>query len=199
MYVKSPRHEKSLATRTALVAAARDQFGSRGFSGTSLDDVCQAAGLTKGALYHHFSDKEELFRAVAVEVIGDVNRRLSDHFLGLNAFEALEAGCRTILDAYLDPPTRQIVWVDARAVLSSSAYGELRHRSEQVFIRATLRRAIREGFIDPTPLGAMTAVITGAIAEGCAFAAASAHHEEARREIMDAVMQLLQGLRRTKD
>ena len=196
MLVKPSRSERAEVTRESLVEAARHLFGERGFAGTSLDDIVAAAGVTKGALYHHFVDKEQLFRAVAETVKREVNSRLSDLFLGRDSFGTLAAGCSVILDAYLDPAIRQIVWTDARAVLSPAAYGEVQSRSEQVFLRAALRRAMREGVIEALPLRALTALLTGAIGEGCTFVALAPDPVAAREEVERTVERLLEGLRR---
>jgi len=197
MNVNRNRAERGEITRESLVAAARLLFGRDGFTATSLDDIVAAAGVTKGALYHHFENKDDLFRAVAEAVKRDINTRLSDLFLGSDSFSALEAGCFTILEAYLDPAVRQIVWTDAPAVLSLSAYREIQGRYEQVFLRASLRRAMREGIIESLPLRPLTAVLTGAIGEGCTFIAASPNPVSAREEVGRTMSRLLQGLRRS--
>jgi AcrR family transcriptional regulator len=194
--VKPSRSARAEATREGLLAAARRLFGERGFAATSLDDVVAAAGVTKGALYHHFADKEALFREVAASVKREVNARLSDLFLGLDSFATLEGGCSVILDAYLDPAVRQIVWTDARAVLSPDTYGEIQSRYEQVFLRAALRRAMREGVIASLPLIALTALLTGAIGEGCSYVASASDPAQARADVERTVHRLLTGLRR---
>src|SRR3954449_13053319 len=73
------------ATRRALLASARELFGSKGFAGTSVDEVVRHAGVTKGALYHHFRDKDHLFRAVLEEVKLEVTTAAADRY-----FEAAE-------------------------------------------------------------------------------------------------------------
>ena len=196
MAVKGIQVERGEGTRESLVSAARVLFGRDGFNSTSLDDIASSAGLTKGALYHHFDSKEDLFRAVAESVKRDINTRLSDLFLGSDAFSALEVGCFTILEAYLDPSVRQIVWLDAPAVLSLSAYRDIQGRYEQVFLRASLRRAMREGVIEQLPLRPLTSLLTGAIGEGCTFIAASPDPMSAREEVGRTMSRLLEGLRR---
>ena len=198
MAVKGNQVERGESTRESLVSAARVLFGRDGFNSTSLDDIASSAGLTKGALYHHFDSKEDLFRAVAESVKRDINTRLSDLFLGSDAFSALEVGCFTILEAYLDPSVRQIVWLDAPAVLSLSAYRDIQGRYEQVFLRASLRRAMREGVIEQLPWRPLTSLLTGAIGEGCTFIAASPDPMSAREEVGRTMSRLLEGLRRRR-
>ena len=195
MVVKGKKLERGEVTRNALVQSALDLFGERGFAGTSLDDVVAVAGVTKGALYHHFSDKESLFATVAEEVKRTTTRQLSDLFLLADPFEALESGCLAILDAYLDPAVRQIVWIDARAVLGPAAYQELQSRYEPVFLRAALRKAMRAGVVDTQPLKPLATLLTGAIGEACTLVADSPDPAAARAEVGQVVSRLLNGLR----
>lgn len=195
MSVKGQKLERGEATREKLLAAARRLFGERGFAATSLDELVAEAGVTKGALYHHFSDKEHLFAEVAEALKRDTTRQLSDLFLLADPFEALEAGCYAILDAYLDPAVRQIVWIDARAVLPASAYRDLQGRYEPVFLRAALRRAMREGVIDTVPLRPLATLLTGAIGEACTLVADADDPAAARQEVAQVVHRLLRGLR----
>lgn len=195
MVVKGQKLEKGSATREKLLGAARQLLGERGFAATSLDDVVAAAGVTKGALYHHFADKEHLFVSVAEAVKRDTTRELSDLFLLPDPFDALRDGCQAILDAYLDTAVRQIVWIDARAVLSPTRYRELQSRYEPVFLRAALRRAMLAGAIDTAPLRPLAALLTGAIGEACTFVADAADPATARQEVAQVVNRLLHGLR----
>src|SRR3954470_15301386 len=71
---------KAEVTRRSLIASARKLFGDQGFAGTSVDEVVKAAGVTKGALYHHFRDKDDLFRAVVEQVKVDVTAKAADSF-----------------------------------------------------------------------------------------------------------------------
>jgi AcrR family transcriptional regulator len=194
MVVKGQRLERGEATRSALVSAARKLFGAKGYAATSLEEIVSEAGVTKGALYHHFSDKETLFLSVAEAAKHDIARQLSGLFLDADPFDALIQGCEAILDAYLDPAVRQIVWVDARAVLGPAAYQDLQSRYEPVFLRAALRRAMRTGTIEVQPLRPLALLLTGAIGEACALVAGAAEPGAARAEVGTAVARLLIGL-----
>lgn len=195
MVVKGKKQERGEATREALTEAARRLFGEQGFNATSLDEIVNEAGVTKGALYHHFSDKEELFMAVAESVRRDTTVKLQDLFLLPDPFAALEAGCMAIFDAYLDPAVRQIVLTDARSVLSATAYRELQSRDESAFVRATLRRAMREGVIETQPLRPLATMLTGAIGEACTLIAGAEDPAAVREEVGQVLTRLLAGLR----
>jgi AcrR family transcriptional regulator len=195
MVVKGKKQERGEATRDALLEAARRLFGKQGFNATSLNEIVQEAGVTKGALFHHFSDKEDLFMAVAEAVRRDTTVKLQDLFLLPDPFAALQAGCMAIFDAYLEPTVRQIVLTDARSVLSPAAYRELRNRDESAFVRATLRRAMREGAIETQPLRPLATMLTGAIGEACTLIADADDPAAARDEVGQVLTRLLLGLR----
>jgi AcrR family transcriptional regulator len=161
---------------------------------TSLEEIVSEAGVTKGVLYHHFSDKEALFLSVAEAVKHDIAHQLSGLFLDADPLDALIQGCEAILDAYLDPAVRQIVWVDARAVLGPAAYQDLQSRYEPVFLRAALRRAMRTGATEAQPLRPLALLLTGAIGEACALVASAAEPDAARAEVGKALARLLIGL-----
>ncbi|GAC1601302.1 MAG: TetR/AcrR family transcriptional regulator [Acidimicrobiales bacterium] len=182
-------------TKVALVDAARQRFGINGFGATLLDDVVADAGVTKGALYHHFADKEALFRAVVDEVKRETTEPLSEWFLHPDPWVGLVGGCHAILEAYLDPAVRQIVLVDSLAVLGPVAYRELQNRYEPVFLRAVLRRGMRLGIIDTQPLLPLAALLTGGIQESCLLVAQANNPAAAKTEVLAVLTRLLEGLR----
>src|SRR3954465_3492322 len=119
MNVKRSKHaERSDATRAALIAAARRLFAQRGYAGVGTEEIVRAAGVTRGALYHQFADKRELFAAVfeetEAELIAEAARRAPD---AKGPVEALRSGFLGWLDACSEPGTQRIVLVDAPAVL----------------------------------------------------------------------------------
>src|SRR3954470_21788575 len=107
-------------TRQALLLAARALFGEHGYASTSIDEVVKRAGVTKGALYHHFRDKDDLFRAVVEDVKGDVTTVVGTAFLAAAAtpdsLDSVTQGCFAFIDAHLDPAVQRITILDARAV-----------------------------------------------------------------------------------
>jgi len=115
---RSPRKQaRSQATRAQLLAAARTLFGSRGYADTATDDVVRAAGVTRGALYHHFANKKALFRAVFEQIKQEQSEAICSALLSDDPWQALLAACQTMIDLNLDPAVQQIVLRDARAVL----------------------------------------------------------------------------------
>ncbi|MHB8235781.1 MAG: TetR/AcrR family transcriptional regulator, partial [Solirubrobacteraceae bacterium] len=93
MNVKSKKVQQGAATRQALLDAARELFGRQGYAATSLDQVVAAAKVTKGALYHHYAGKQELFAAVYEQVKREVTERAATAFLERDPWQNLYAGC----------------------------------------------------------------------------------------------------------
>ncbi len=127
------RKENAAATQAALLAAGLRLFGSQGYEATSLGALCAEAGVTTGALYHHFGDKKGLFAAVAeeldsslVKLVAQAGSRAQGR--GKNPWEAFLAGIDALLEAGLDPGGRRIGLIDASAVLGAEVWLEIRER-----------------------------------------------------------------------
>jgi len=131
--------ERRASTSHALRLAARELFGTRGFDHVSVDDIAAAAGVTRGALYHYFDSKEQLFEAVFEEVeTGLVERVVRASFTSTDSEQRLRDGCDAFIDATADRELSRIALIDAPAVLGWFRYREL---DEQHFL-ALLRTAI---------------------------------------------------------
>jgi AcrR family transcriptional regulator len=187
------------ATRHSLVSAARTLFGQQGYAATSVEEIVRLAGVTKGALYHHFADKDDLFRAVVEAVKADVTAVVGAAFLEAanepDALDTVTRGCLAFVDAHLDPAVQRITILDARAVLDAATRRQLDARYEVAVIRGALRRATRLGVINPQPLGTLAHVIAGALAEACAVLAEADDEPSAHREVETVITRLLDGLR----
>jgi AcrR family transcriptional regulator len=193
--VKSKKVQQGEMTRQALLRAARTLFGERGYAATSLDEVTSAAKVTKGALYHHFDGKQELFGAVYEQVKREVSERAATAFLEPDPWEDLCAGCEAMLDAHLDPLVRRILLHDAQAVLDADTIRRVENRYGAVVLRGALRRSIRAEVIQPLPLKTLALMLTGAILEGCMAIAHADDPSQAREDVGNVLTALLQGLR----
>jgi AcrR family transcriptional regulator len=196
--VKSKKVQQGEMTRQALLEAARTLFGERGYAATSLDEITSAAKVTKGALYHHFGGKQELFAAVYEQVKREVSERAATAFLEPDPWEDLCAGCQAMLDAHLNPPVRRILLHDAQAVLDADTIRRVENRYGAVVLRGALRRSIRAGVIQPLPLKTLALMLTGAILEGCMTIAHANDPNQAREDVGNVLTSILQGLRPTR-
>ncbi|HEX3981242.1 MAG TPA: TetR/AcrR family transcriptional regulator [Acidimicrobiales bacterium] len=183
-------------TRQALLSAARELFAANGFQATRTEEVVQRAGLTRGALYHHFRDKEDLFRAVYDEVAGEVTlalwRRSEDRHT--NAWDLFRANSEFYLDAAsTNAAYRQIVLIDGPAVLGWNSVSERGDGPTQQII-GYLRDAVAEGVLEPQPLEPL-AHLLAALGRGSAlYVAHAADPVEARHEISACNDRFLPGL-----
>src|SRR6516164_4313629 len=146
--------ERAADTRDALIAAARPLFASPGFAGVSMEAIVRAAGVTRGALYHHFADKTELFAAVFEQVEDEVAVRMGEAITASNQTDPIEVmrlGAGFWLDACSDPEVQRIVLVDAPAVLGWTRWTEIGNRYNIGMVRALLTEAIETGRIPPQP------------------------------------------------
>ena len=188
-------------TRRSLLDTARQLFAENGFAGTRTEDVVQRAGLTRGALYHHFRDKEDLFRAVHDEVADEVVqllwRRSDDHAVG--AWELFRANSEVYLDAAsANPAYRQICLVDGPAVLGWRSWSERSDGPTQHIVRY-LTDAIAEGALEPQPVEPLAHLLAALGVGSAMYVAHDADPEEARRQISLVNERFLSGLGVTID
>ena len=188
--------ERSAATTSALVGAARRLFAERGYAGVGTEEIVRAAGVTRGALYHHFAGKRELLEAVYEEIEGEITERIASGALaGPNPLEALRAGASAFLDHCLEPEVQRIVLLDAPAVLGWERWREIGERYGLGLVEAALGAAIDSGQIAPVPVKPLAHVLMGALDEA-AMAVARADDPAAARDEMESVLGvLLDGLR----
>jgi AcrR family transcriptional regulator len=183
-------------TRATLLATARSFFSERGYAGTSMDELTAQAGLTRGALYHHFGDKKGLLAAVVAQIDAETDERLqalSDS--ADDAWQGFRNRCRAYLEMALEPEIQRTVLRDARAVLGGMSPEAQRHcvASMQRLIEALMQ----QGTVAPADPRALAAMVYGSLAEG-AFWIADGEDGAARlAQGLAALELLLRGMRRT--
>ena len=202
MEVKPRRAEHILDTRAALLGAARELFAERGYAGTGTEEIVARARVTRGALYHHFSDKAGLFRAVMQAVAGDLAQRLVTQELSHladdagSAWDQLRGGVQAFLDACAGSSDFQrIVLIDGPAVLGPGAWSELVEHHGLGLLRTWLQLAIDDHQIDPLPIEPLARLLGALISEASLYIARAADPVRARQEAGATIDRLLTGLR----
>lgn len=179
--------DRTDATRAALTGAARALFIEKGYAATGTPEIVAAAGVTRGALYHHFADKEALFRAVvereAAEVAGEIEHAAPD---SSDALAALSAGGRAYLEAMRAPGRTRLLLLDGPAVLGRAAMDEIDARHGNRTLREGLAAAMRAGAVARLPLGPLTSLL-GAMFDRAALAVEQGEPPEDHLAVMDAV------------
>src|SRR5690348_2591853 len=149
--------ERAADTREALIAAARPLFAEHGFADVALETIVRTAGVTRGALYHHFADKTELFAAVFERVEAEVAARMGEELATgdqTDPIEIMRLGANFWLDACSEPEVQRITLVDAPAVLGWTRWTEIGNRYNTGLVRELLANAIETGRIPPQPVEA---------------------------------------------
>jgi AcrR family transcriptional regulator len=186
--------ERRAATRGALLDSARSLFAERGYHGTAAEEIVQRAGLTRGALYHHFEDKKDLFRVVVDEMEGAIDEEIEEAERAASSLpKAVMAGYRAFIDAVLDPEMRRTFFLDGPSVLGWE-WHEIDARHAVAKIEEGLEALIAEGFVEPQPVGPLARLINGALLEAAFFVALSEDPEAARDEAWGAMERLVGAL-----
>lgn len=186
--------ERSAETREALIAAARPLFAAAGFAEASLEVIVRAAGVTRGALYHHFADKTELFAAVYERVDAEMAARMGEVIAAskqTDPVQIMRLGAGFWLDACADPEVQRIVLVEAPAVLGWERWNEIGNRYNLGLVRDLVNTAIETGRIPPQPVEATAATLLGAMREATLYVARAQNPKQARREagkVMDRLI-----------
>ena len=190
---------RSAATQAKLIAAARQLFAVRGFSAVGTEEIVRAAGVTRGALYHHFRDKEALFAAVYEEVERELAEEMAARALTTmterGPWAAMELGAELWLDASANEEVQRIVLIDGPAVLGWEAWREVAERYGLGLVEAVLQAAIAAGELEPAPLRPLALVLLAALDELAMFVVRSPDQAEARAQAEVVVGRLLRALR----
>src|SRR3981081_3704558 len=150
---RTTKAEQSEATRAALLGAARPLFAERGYAAVATEEIVRAAGVTRGALYHHFAGKEELFAAVYEEVEADLVAEIGQVATVATApLAALLKGAARVLEACRRPEVQRITLIDAPSVLGWERWREIGVRYGFGLIEEVLRAGMEQGVIEPPPL-----------------------------------------------
>jgi AcrR family transcriptional regulator len=185
--------ERSRATRERLLAAARALFGERGYAAVGTEEIVRAAGVTRGALYHQFRDKQALFEAVFEALEAETTARVAAEAASAGEpLEALRAGGRAFLALCADPQVERILLLDAPAVLGWDRWREIGFRHGLGLVTGVLAAGMEAGTIARQPTTALAHLLIGALDEG-AMLIARADDSDAARADVDAVMDRLLG------
>jgi AcrR family transcriptional regulator len=186
--------QRRAATRRALLDTARSMFAEKGYHGTAAEEIVRRAGLTRGALYHHFEDKKDLFRAVVDEMEGEIDEEIEAAERAQSGLpEAVMAGYRAFIDAVLDPEMRRTFFLEGPSLLGWE-WREIDARHAVGKIEEGLESLIAESFVEPQSVGPLARLINGALLEAAFFAAASEDPGPARDEAWGAMEHLVGGL-----
>lgn len=193
MTVKGLRARRAEETRHLLVSVARELFAERGYAATSIEDVVRRAGVARGALYHHFSGKDTLFRSVYEAVLADaVSGVVAAALAAPEPWAAARAGLSAFLDACLEPAFRRVVVLDSVSVLHQQVWeGGIEH-VELPMLRTVLTPLVATDALPGVAVEALVHVALGGLYGAALFIARSPDPKAARGEA-DAVLDAIIG------
>lgn len=192
----STQSERSQATRAALIATARGLFAQRGYADVGTEEIVRAAGVTRGALYHHFDGKRELFDAVYEQVEAELVQGLAATVAASasDPLAALHAGVRAFLESCEDPAVQRIALLDAPAVLGWERWREIGMRYALGMMRAVLGEAMDAGLIERQPVEPLAHLLLGAVDEGAMLIARAQDPRATREQVEGSLERIIDAL-----
>jgi AcrR family transcriptional regulator len=183
-------------TRAELMRVARALFAERGYAGVGTEEIVARANVTRGALYHHFADKSDLFRAVHEELEQELVAKVGERIAGIeDPWELAVTGVRAFLDACADPALRRIALIDAPAVLGWEEWRAVDARYGLGLVEFGLRNGMDAGIFREQDVTPLAHLLIGAMTEAAMMVANAADPKAARRTVEPALIALLEGLR----
>lgn len=190
------RAERGEATRAAIVTAARELFSSRGYAAVGTNEVVERARVTRGAMYHHFPQKRDLFRAVYEEVERELVEATAARLANIDdPWEVLLAGIQSFFDACTDPALRQIGLIDAPAVLGWREWREIGNRYIFGLMIGGLRNAMEAGVLRQANVEQLAHLLLGAMGEAAMVLASAEDPPASRAEVEGTLVLLVESLR----
>lgn len=184
------------ATTAAILKAARKLFAARGFDDTSIDDIASEAGVAKGAVYHHFESKEEIF----TQVLENVQAELAAMPVPASAskiidpLDQISAAVLRYLLAANESGVRQILLIDGPAVIGWQKWREIDDRYFGAGAKAVIELILQKS-ATPARIEALTQLLMGAVMEACLVCAKAEDPRKRARELSAALRMMLEGLR----
>jgi AcrR family transcriptional regulator len=189
--------QRSESTRASLIAAGRRLFAEQGYANVGTEELVREAGVTRGALYHHFDGKQALFEAVYEQIERELAERIAAGALAAGATSPLEAmwvGAEMFLTACTEPEAQRIVLLDGPAVLGWDRWREIAAEHGLGLIEASVQAAIDDGALPSQPVRPLSHVLMGALDEAAMLIARAEDPEAMRVEVGETLKNLLDGI-----
>jgi AcrR family transcriptional regulator len=194
--------ERSAATQGSLISAARRLWGERGYVAASTPEIADAAGVTRGAMYHQYANKTELFLAVLEAVESDVIERLTADVIAAGPktpAEVLHVTADAWLEIAVEPEIRQLMLLDAPSVLGWAGFREISQRYGLGLTEQLLSTAIEAGELRPQPTRPLATIVLAALDEAAMYIANAADPVREKREVRAVIHDMIDGLLKSPD
>jgi len=183
---KDRRIENGKKTVSKVISVARQLFGKKGFAKTSTSDIVKKAGIARGGLYHHFSSKKDIFKAVFRMAMEEIAEQIKfddsvpdkkDHFLKITM---------AFFKACLDPERLQIVMIDAPSVLGMDEFRKLDKELLTAQLIEYLKHLAEQNVIKSIDIETMSHLLAGATNEAVFLIAQSNDKDKAVKEVFSS-------------
>ena len=193
---KTRKEEYAEATRKALLDSGRALFAEHGYHNTSVDEICRHARVTKGALYHHYRNKEDLFadlvESLETAFVDDVTSKLET---GSDLWSALQGGIDMFLDHCTDPAYRRIVLVDAPNVLGTRQLAEIGERTASGLVKTLFDGLMADGTIAKQPTDILVRLFLSVVIEGGLMIGESKRPKKTKQDVRAMIARFLDALK----
>jgi len=198
MSVKSLRAEHAQATKAALMKAARELFAERGFADVAAEEIVQRARVTRGALYHHFKDKKDLFGAVCDEVGAELGKHIEEAAMPIaekDPWGAFTAGVDAFLDACTEGDFHRLALVEAPAIEGWEKWREHAEMHMLGLVKLGLQMAMDAGVMRKQPVDTLAAMCFAVLNEGAMLIGRAKNRKQTRLEVGQTIRGIFEGLR----
>ena len=196
------RAQQAHETRELILRVAQRLFVKQGYASTSIDEVLKGAGVARGALYHHFRDKEDLFGEIFKKLLRESHRKVVEAAASsptANIWERLRRGREAFLDSWTDPGVCRILLRDGPSVLSPKARREINESlgvafMDNALLLASLRELQSAGEIKLSSFEPLATILGGAFDAAALAIATSEEPKVVRAQVSEALDVLIDGL-----
>lgn len=193
--VRRTQAERTTATRSALLRSARSLFADKGFAATNGEEIAEAAGVTRGAMYHHFATKHHVFRAVFEELEAETMEKVVQAAMGSDdPLASMQRGAMAYLDAALDPAVQQVVLLDGPSVLGWEQQKEISDAHGLGLVREALESLMAAKLIEPQPVEPLAHVLMAALHEAALYVARANDKLAARTQVGRTIASIIAAL-----
>lgn len=194
--MKRSKEEQKKATIRKLTEVARVHFSAHGYADASTEEMVQEAGLTRGALYHHFGNKEGLFHAVLAMVQAEIAQQVeSEAAQSEDLWEQLVLGCRAFVSAAVESPNRRILLIDGPSVLGWESWRQMDQEHSMRLLHEQLLLIDEQGGLKPVSIPALTHLLSGAMNEAALWIAQMPDQQQALIEATASLRLMLDGFK----
>jgi AcrR family transcriptional regulator len=187
--------EKGATTRQHIVTVATELFTTAGYEATSIETILTACAISRGALYHHFASKEDLFQAAFEALEEDIGKAAVAASRGMtDPVAILRTGCKNFLELALTDRVRQMALIDAPAVLGWQKWREIEERHGFGLLKGGLKAAAKARGLKREPSDVLAHMLLAALIEGALLVARAEDSAAAMRSAKNAIDRLIEGI-----